>query len=124
MQIIRKKALQRSERHLVNNVYETTRFLLAEDGPGVTVTDIVLAPGVRQVYGYAHNTEIAYCIEGEATLTDSANGSVHAIVPGTMWVASPGEQFEAAAATRLICVFTPALEGGETGFAPGAREEP
>jgi len=107
----------------VNNVYETTRFLLAEDGAGVT--DIVLAPGVRQVYGYAHNTEIAYCIEGEATLTDSANGSEHAIVPGTMWVACPGEQFEfeAAAATRLICVFTPALEGGETGFAPGAREE-
>jgi L-ectoine synthase len=118
MRIIRKAEMQGSARHVRNDVYETTRLLLAADDAGASVTDILLQPGIEAEYGYADRTEIAYCIEGEATLVDP-DGQTHAIAPGTMWVARPGERFrfEAAVPTRLICVFTPPLAGDETGFA-------
>ena len=124
MQILRKEALPDSRR-IRTAAYETHRFLLASDAAGATVTDIILRPGREETYGYDAHVEIAYCLEGAATLTD-ASGVAHAIAPGTMWVARPGERFRfvAQAPTRLICVFTPPLEGGETGFASDMMGEP
>lgn len=118
MQIIRKDELRGSARHVQNDTYETVRFLLASDAAGASVADIVLQPGIEEGYGYADRTEIAYCIEGDAVLTDPT-GAEHHIAPGTMWVARPGEsfRFKATQPTRLICVFTPPLSGEETGFA-------
>lgn len=118
MQVIRKNDLQNTGRHIQNELYNTTRFLLASDNAGATVTDNVLAPDIEEVYGYDHHTEIAYCIEGEALITDAA-GDRHTMLPGTMLVSRPGERFRLLASkpTRVICVFTPPLNGGETGFA-------
>ena len=118
MRVIRKDELNGSSRRIQNDNYTTTRFLLASDQAGVSLTDIVLMPGIREAYGYAALTESAYCLEGEATVTEAA-GKREAITPGTMWVAEPGETFRFVAIrpTRLICVFTPPLEGDETGFA-------
>lgn len=118
MKIIKKDELHATLQHIQNDLYDTTRFLLAADNAGATVTDNTLAPGVAQVYGYDHHTEIAYCIEGEALITDAA-GERHKILPGTMMVSQPGERFSflASKPTRMICVFTPPLNGGETGFA-------
>jgi L-ectoine synthase len=124
VQIIRKSDLAGSSRNVRNDVYETTRFLLASDQTGVTVTDIVLKPGMEEVYGYDDHVEIAYCIEGRATLTDVSSGKTSVIEPGVMWVARQGERFRFVAdlPTRLICVFTPAFGGQETGFASEARK--
>ncbi len=118
MNIIRKDDLKATSRHIVNDAYATTRFLLASDQVGVSFTDIVLAPGIEENYAYAVHTEIAYCLEGEAVVTDAA-GRRETITPGTLWVARAGETFRfvALAPTRLICVFTPPLVGDETGFA-------
>lgn len=44
IRIIRKADLAGSSRNIKAPTYETTRFLLASDGYGVTVTDIVLTP--------------------------------------------------------------------------------
>jgi L-ectoine synthase len=62
---------------------------------------------------------VAYCLEGHAILTDLSDGSVHEILPGTLWAATQHEKFkfEASAKTRLICAFTPPFAGSETGFA-------
>lgn len=86
----------------------------------MTVTDIVLVPGIEATYGDPERTEIAYCIDGDATLTELPNGIAHPIRPGTMWVASPGERFRfrPSVPTRMICVFTSPFDGHETGFAP------
>jgi L-ectoine synthase len=119
VQVIRKHELKGTSRHIRNDVYETYRFLLSGDDADVTVTDIVLAPGVEALYGYEHHIEIAYCIEGKAQLTDLTSGQVFDIEPETLWVARKGSQFRfiAEVPTRLICVFSPAFNGQETGFA-------
>jgi L-ectoine synthase len=119
IKIIRKSDLANTSRHIKNDTYETTRFLLAPDEAGITVTDIVLTPNLEADYGYDAHIEIAYCIEGKATLTDLENMEAHVIEPGTMWVAPKKSRFrfKADVPTRLICVFNPAFIGAETGFA-------
>jgi L-ectoine synthase len=118
IRIIRKQDLVGTERNVKAPTYETFRFLLDSDGTGVTVTDIVLKPGIEADYGYDRHIEIAYCLEGHATLTDQ-HGTAEEIVPGTMWVAAKGSRFRFIAhlPTRLICVFNPAFTGRETGYA-------
>lgn len=118
LQIIHKQQLQGTPRHIRNPTYETHRFLLASDQADVTVTDITLAPDVEAVYGYDQHIEIAYCIEGNAELTDLSTGQIHQISPGTLWVARRGERFRflARTPTRLVCVFTPPFSGHEMGF--------
>lgn len=119
IQVIRKADLAGTSRHVRNDTYETTRFLLDADGADVTVTDIVIAPGIEATYGYDKHIEIAYCIEGSAVLMDDTAGKTHRIEPGALWVARKGERFRfrAETPTRLICVFSPPFTGRETGFA-------
>jgi L-ectoine synthase len=116
--IKRKEELLGTTRHVQNHAYETVRFLLEPDGAGVTVTDILIKPGIEEVYGYKEHIEVAYCLEGHATLTDLSDGSRHEITAGTLWAATKHEQFRFIAhrPTRLICVFTPPFTGAETGF--------
>ncbi len=120
--IVQKESLRGTARHVRNQTYETVRLLLAEDGAEATVTDIVLAPDVEETYGSDQRIEIAYCIEGDAELTDLASGVVHRIIPGVLWVAQRGERFRfrASVPTRLVCVFVPPFSGEETGFARDA----
>lgn len=119
LRFITKSSLDCPPRHVRNPIYETHRFLLEEDGLGLTLTDITLLPGIEQVYGYDSHVEIAYCIEGEAVIRDHAGGPDRRITPGTLWIADKGDRFTFVAdiATRLICVFTPPFKGDETGFA-------
>ena len=119
IRIIRKEQLAGTARHVRNETYETYRFLLDSDRADVTVTDIVLAPGIEATYGYDQHIEIAYCIKGHAELVDLSDGQAHAITPGTLWLARPGDRFSfrASVPTRLICVFSPPFAGHETGFA-------
>jgi L-ectoine synthase len=119
IKIIRKSDIANTPRHIKNDIYETSRFLLAQDNTGVTVTDIMLAPNLEADYGYDAHIEIAYCIEGKAMLTDLQNMETYTIEPGTMWVAPKKSRFrfKADLPTRLICIFNPAFIGAETGFA-------
>jgi L-ectoine synthase len=118
VRIIKKQDLVGTPRNVKAATYETFRFLLDSDGAGVTVTDIVLKPGIEAEYGYDHYIEIAYCIEGRAELKVDGRESF-VIEPGTMWVAEKGSRFRfiASEPTRLICVFNPAFAGHETGYA-------
>jgi L-ectoine synthase len=122
MLIKRKSDLLGTNRHVKNHAYETARFLLEPDGAGVTLTDILLEPGIKETYGYKDHLEIAYCVSGKAELQDLKTLETHLIEPGVMWLAKPGETFTfvASESTRLICVFNPAFKGEETGFAPSS----
>jgi L-ectoine synthase len=117
--IKRKSDLLNTSRHVKTHAYETVRFLLQDDAAGVTLTDIVLQPGIEETYGYDDHIEVAYCLEGRATLTDLTTGTAHDIEPGTLWAATDHERFRFIAhePTRLICAFTPPFSGIETGFA-------
>ncbi|MFI9642510.1 ectoine synthase [Micromonospora sp. NPDC051925] len=92
------------------------RFLLSADGMGYTVTDTVVRAGTKSRLEYRNHLEACYCIEGSGEVID-LDGTTHPITPGTLYaldkhdahylVASPHEDL------RLVCVFTPALNGDE-----------
>jgi L-ectoine synthase len=122
LRFVKRSDLEGTTRHVRNDAYETHRFLLAVDSLGLTMTDIVLQPGICETYGYDEHIEIAYCIDGQATVQDLSTGMKAEISPGTMWISERRDRFEflATAPTRLICVFSPAFTGSETGFARDA----
>jgi L-ectoine synthase len=92
------------------------RFLVASDGMGYTVTDTIVRAGTRSRLEYKNHLEACYCIAGSGMVIDQ-EGNEHHIVPGTIYaldkndphdlIASPHEDL------RLVCVFTPALQGHE-----------
>jgi L-ectoine synthase len=92
------------------------RFLLEADGMGYTVTDTIVRAGTKSRLEYRRHLEACYCIEGSGEVVDMA-GTSHPIEVGTLYaldehdahwlVASPHEDL------RLVCVFTPALQGQE-----------
>lgn len=92
------------------------RFLVEADGMGYTVTDTIVRAGTKSRLEYRHHLEACYCIAGSGEVIDTA-GTSHPIVPGTLYaldqhdahwlVASPHEDL------RLVCMFTPALQGEE-----------
>jgi len=92
------------------------RFLLESDGVGYTVTDTLVRAGTRSLLHYPEHLEACYCIAGSGWIRET-RGRAHRIEPGTLYaldqhdrhalVADPGEDM------RLVCVFAPALEGGE-----------
>ncbi len=112
-----RKDIVGTPRDVKNVNYRTLRLLLATDDVPVSLTDIVLNPGIEDIYGYADRTEIAYCIEGRATSRDLKTNVAQDIYPGVLWVA-PNSRFSFLAhePTRLICVFYPPLEGNESGL--------
>ena len=93
----------------------TLRYLLREDGVGFTVSDIRVGAGGDKVLWYKNHIEANLVIEGEGTVEDLATGEVHELKPGTMYVLDKHDRHRIRTTTpmRLICVFTPALVGGE-----------
>ncbi len=99
------------------------RFLLAGDRMGYSITDTTVRAGTKSLLEYRNHLEACYCIEGSGEVVDM-DGTSHPITPGTMYaldehdahwlVASPHEDL------RLVCVFTPALNGDEVHSLDGA----
>ncbi|EDY52418.1 ectoine synthase [Streptomyces clavuligerus] len=92
------------------------RFLLESDGMGYSVTDTTVRAGTKSRLEYRRHLEACYCIAGTGEVVDSS-GISHPIEPGTFYaldqhdahflIASQDEDL------RLVCVFSPALRGGE-----------
>ena len=107
-------------------VWASRRFLLAEDGVGFTLTETTTEAGAEQVLWYKHHVEANYVIEGEGEVENLATGEVFALAPGSLYVLDRNERHCLRSFTRmrLVCVFTPALTGGETHDADGAYAPP
>lgn len=92
------------------------RFLTEADGMGYTITDTLVRAGSSSPLQYRNHLEACYCIDGSGVIVD-AGGNEYPIKPGVLYaldkhdphhlIASPDEDM------RLVCVFTPALQGGE-----------
>ena len=93
------------------------RFLLRTDGLGYTVTDTIVRVGTRSPLEYKRHLEACYCIAGRGQVID-VDGRVHEISPGTFYALDRNEPHFLVASPetdlRLVCVFTPALEGDES----------
>jgi L-ectoine synthase len=92
------------------------RFLLAEDGMGYTVTDTLVRAGTKSRLEYVNHLEACYCIEGSGEVIE-LDGTSHPIVPGTIYALDKHDAHFLVASEhedlRLVCVFTPALQGDE-----------
>jgi L-ectoine synthase len=94
---------------------QSRRFLLAQDNMGYSLTDAVIDAGTSSLLEYTNHLEACYCIEGEGEVEDM-EGNVYPIRPGTMYALDRNDRHHLRATTtmRLVCVFSPALEGRES----------
>lgn len=97
-------------------VWSSARYLLRDDNVGFTLTQTTVAAGQSQTMQYKNHIEANLIIEGEASVTDLATGECHSLKAGSMYTLDKHDrhQLEAITDIRIVCVFTPALTGGET----------
>ena len=92
------------------------RFLVEDDGMGYTLTDTTIWPGTSSALQYRKHLEACYCISGTGAVVDN-KGRRHPIEPGTMYALDQHDPHHLIATgpeeLRLICVFSPALNGDE-----------
>jgi L-ectoine synthase len=102
--------------------WTSSRYLLAKDQCGFTLTQTTLAAGARSEMEYKNHIEANLIIEGQARVTDVASGEVHELGPGDMYALDQNDRhvLEAVTDLRIVCVFTPALVGPETHDADGS----
>ena len=111
-----------SDRDVAGEGWRSRRLLLRRDEMGFSLHDTTVAAGSELNLQYKHHLEACYCLEGEAELTDLTSGEQHAIRPGTMYALDQHDRHTLKVRTdlHLVCVFNPALTGGETHDADGS----
>jgi len=106
---------------VAHGTVEVVRYLLAADGAGFSVSDVVAPAGSENTLQYKNHVEANLVLEGEGTVEDLATGEVHALAPGTLYVVYPTDRHVVRAVTdvRVISIFNPPLVGDETHDADG-----
>ena len=96
--------------------WRSRRLLVADDRMGFSLHDTIVAAGADLELAYRHHLEACYCVSGSAEITDLATGTEHHIAPGTVYALDQHDRHRLTTRTglHLVCVFNPALRGGET----------
>lgn len=91
------------------------RFLLHRDGMGFSLTDTLVRSGSRSLLQYRNHMEACYCISGSGEVQNVETGEVHDLRPGTMYALDLHDSHYLIAKEdmRLVCVFSPPLQGDE-----------
>lgn len=128
--IIRQKTeLQGTARDASGPGWTSLRLLVRSDGMGFSMTETEVLPGAMLRLQYKHHVEACYCIAGEGTVIETDTGNRHAIHPGVLYAPDAHDRHEVhvpegAEPLRLICVFSPALEGDEVHGPDGSYAAP
>jgi L-ectoine synthase len=111
-----------SDRDVAGEGWRSRRMLLRRDEMGFSLHDTTVAAGSELNLQYKHHLEACYVIAGEAEVTDLASGERHQLRPGTVYALDKHDRHTIRVRTdmRLVCVFNPALTGGETHDADGS----
>jgi L-ectoine synthase len=111
-----------TDRDVAGDGWRSRRLMLRRDGLGFSLHDTTVAAGADMELQYRHHLEACYCLEGEAELTDLASGATHAVGPGVAYALDQHDRhrLQVRSDLRLVCVFNPALSGGETHDATGS----
>lgn len=115
-----------SARDVAGDGWRSRRLLLRRDQLGFSLHDTTVAAGTELNLQYRHHFEACYLIAGEAELTDLATGERHDLRPGSMYALDQHDRHTLRVRTdlHLVCVFNPALTGGETHDADGSFPPP
>jgi len=115
-----------SDRDVAGEGWRSRRLLLRRDGVGFSLHDTTVAAGSELNLQYKHHLEACYLLAGEADLTDLATGERHELRPGSMYALDQHDRhtLRVRSDLHLVCVFNPALTGGETHDADGSFPPP
>ncbi len=111
-----------TERDVEGEGWRSRRLLLKRDQLGFSFHDTTVAAGSELNLQYKHHLEACYCLEGEAELVDLSSGERHSIAPGTMYALDAHDRHTITVQKdlHLVCVFNPALTGGEVHDSDGS----
>lgn len=121
--LIRKlEEIRRSCRNVRNKGWESSRFLLAEDGMGFSFHITTLDAGGGWTFEYRHHLEAVYVVAGTGSIEDLAAGERHPLEPGTLYALDQHDRHRLRAETELVtvCVFNPPVTGDEIHDETGA----
>ena len=129
MIIEQKSALQGTARDASGPGWTSLRLLVRSHGMGFSMTETQVLPGAVLRLQYWHHVEACYCIAGAGEVVELDSGAVHAITPGVLYAPNVHDLHEVRVpeggeALRLICVFSPALEGNEVHGPDGSYAAP
>lgn len=117
MIITDRKDLETTPRDARGLGWESLRLLVKSDGMGFSMTDTKILPGAVLNLHYKNHIEACYCLSGEGEVTVTETGATHRIAPGILYAPDQHDQHEVRVVgdepVRLICVFSPALQGDE-----------
>ncbi|WP_300036619.1 ectoine synthase [uncultured Roseobacter sp.] len=112
-----RKELEGTARDASGPGWTSMRLLVKSDGMGFSMTETEVLPGADLELQYQHHIEACYCISGEGTVTDHATETEHRIAPGILYAPDKHDRHRVRndhdVPLRLICVFSPALQGDE-----------
>ena len=112
---------EKTGRRIVSRGWESTRLLLKNDNAGFSFHITTIYRGAELPMHYQNHIESVYCISGNGTVETVADGKVHAISPGTIYILDQHDAHILRAETEMVmaCVFTPPLHGTEVHDADG-----
>ena len=117
-----------SDQEVVTPNWTSRRLLLKRDGMGFSMHETTIEAGTETLIWYRNHLEAVLCIEGEGEVEVLPEGTVHPIVPGTLYALDRHDRHYLRGKTRMrmICVFNPPLSGREVHDAEGVYplEEP
>lgn len=115
-----------TDRDVEGEGWRSRRLLLRRDELGFSLHDTTVAAGTELRLQYKHHLEACYLIEGEAELTDLATGERHTLRAGSMYALEQHDRHTLTVRQdlHLVCVFNPALTGGEVHDADGSFPPP
>ena len=111
----------KTRRRIVTPGWESTRLLLKNDNAGFSFHITTIYRGAVLPMHYRNHIESVYCISGHGEVETVADGQVHPIAPGTLYVLDRHDAHVLRAETEMVmaCVFNPPLNGTEVHDAEG-----
>ncbi|MER2492381.1 ectoine synthase [Catenovulum sediminis] len=116
------KEAEQSERKIVSEGWDSTRLLLKGDNMGFSFHITTIFEGAELHLHYKNHLESVYCISGEGSVEDLADGTVHPIEPGVIYILDKHDKhiLRATKEMKMACVFNPPLHGKEVHDETGA----
>jgi len=104
--------------------WESTRLLLKADQMGFSFHITTIYKGADFQMHYQNHLESVYCISGKGEVETLADGKVHPIAPGTIYILNRHDKHILRADEEMVmaCVFNPPLNGTEVHNAEGAYD--
>lgn len=99
-----------------NGNWDSTRLVLANDKAGFSFHITRIKPGTETHIHYKNHIEAVFCYEGEGEVETIADGKIHTIRAGDMYLLDQHDEHWLRGKEKgmtVACVFTPAITGRE-----------